>query len=213
MADPNVPVPTKKNVIRRSRHTMAKLVLYSININGINSKLDSFLELLARLSPDIVTVCELKTNQLATLSVKLKELNYGIVSKRNSGIAIIAKLKLAIINTTASCHDNILSGSFTYHNIPTKVIVVYGLQENSPVSERENLFDELNVEVEHCSITGENPIIAGDLNAKIEEINGEICSTSSNGSFLLETIRKFDLQVLNFHEMCTGKWTRTIEKI
>ena len=192
---------------------MANLVLYSININGISTKFDSFLEILRRLSPDIVSVCELKTSQLSSLSVKLKEENYEIVPQRKSGIAIIAKQKLEIKNVTACKHDNILSARFSYHNVPVRLIAVHGLQvSNAAATERENVFEELNIEIEHCIINEENPIISGDLNAKIENIDGTLVANSSNGKLLLEIMDKFNLKVLNFEKVCSGKWTRTITK-
>ena len=90
---------------------MANLVLYSININGISTKFDSFLEILRRLSPDIVSVCKLKTSQLGALSVKLKEENYEIVPQRKSGIAIIAMVSRKMLlqrNERASLKNSTL---------------------------------------------------------------------------------------------------------
>ena len=209
MAPSTIPAPPKKNVTRRSRKTTANLVLYSININGMNSKFDSFIRILSILSPDIITICELKTSQLSLLRVKLKEQNYKMMIQPQSGMAIVAKQKLEMVNVTACDHPNILSASFTYQDIRIRLIAVYGLQENADATERENFYDELNIEIEHCTVSDENPLISGDLNAKLGKENVGVCALSPNGKLLLEAVNKYNLKVLNFSDKCNGKWTRT----
>ena len=191
---------------------MANLVLYSININGINSKFDSFIRILSILSPDIITICELKTSQISLLRAKLKEQNYEIMAPKKSEIAIVAKQKLEMVNVTACDHPNILSASFTYQDTRIRLIAAYGPQENAAATERENFYDELNIEIEHCSISDENPLISGDLNAKLKKENGGVYAMSPNGQLLLDAVDKYNLKALNFNDKCDGKWTRTIMK-
>ena len=66
----------------------------------------------------------------------------------------------------------------------------------------------MSTEVENCNLHGDNPIIAGDINAKIDSIEGNIIGLSQNGKLLSDVIEKYSLQVLNFHPVCEGKWTR-----
>ena len=73
----------KKHVrTRRSRSTMANFVIYNVNINGLNSKLDSCIEILTNLAPEVVTLCELKTTQVSMFKQRLNEMNYELISKR-----------------------------------------------------------------------------------------------------------------------------------
>ena len=191
---------------------MASFSVYCVNVNGLNSKLDSCMEILTNLAPDVATLCELKTTQVSLFKQKLNEINYELIIQKKSGIAAIAKKSLNIIEVTASNHTNILSVSSNINRVPVRLISVYGFQETAPTNEREELFDELNVEIEHCMLNGENPIILGDLNAKITNTEGTLEAASPNGRFLLNTIEKYSLAALNFDPKCVGKWTRSIEK-
>ena len=116
-----------------------------------------------------------------------------------------------------------LTGRFVHKDTPFRIIAAYGLQETRSPDDREEFFDHLCAEIENCELHNDNPIIVGDLNAKINLVkvvpppdpNGhvpmpvtEIQPLSSNGKLLHEVIEKYSLQVLNFHPECTGKWTR-----
>ena len=191
---------------------MASFVVYSVNINGLNSKLDSCIKILTNLAPDMVTLCEIKTTQVSLFKKKLDKMNYELIVQKKSGIAAIAKKSLNMIEVTVSDHTNILSVSSNVNSIPIRLISVYGFQETAPANEREELFEELNVEIENCLLNGENPVILGDLNAKIDLIEGAQEAASPNGRLLLNTIEKYSLIILNFDPKCIGKWTRTIEK-
>lgn len=191
---------------------MTNLVLYSVNINGLNSKIDSFVQIITDLSPDVITVCELKTTQISIFKQKIKKLHYEIIFQKSSGIATIAKQNLQMKNVTTCNHSNIISALITRSNNKIRIINIYGLQESDPAADRTSFFEELEVEIEHCILNGENPIIAGDINAKIVANQDQINSITPNGSLLLGIINKFSLKVLNFEPCCTGKWTRSIVK-
>ena len=206
------PPEPKKPVIRRSRNTKTSLVLYTININGLNSKIDSFTQIITDLSPDVITVCELKTTQVAILRLKMKKLNYEVIFQKLSGMATIAKQKLKMKNVTTCSHNNIMSAQITRSNSRIRIINIYGLQESDHAPDRKSFFDELEVEIEHCMLNGESPIITGDFNAKIETAQDQINPLTPNGTLLLEIIKKFSLKVMNFEPCCTGKWTRSIVK-
>ena len=114
--------------------------------------------------------------------------------------------KFSIINVTTSENIHIVVASIKELNI--RFVVAYGPQENVSKEDREDFFDELNTEVIKSGNSGCNTILMGDLNAKIEVLDGEIISKSSNGELLLEMVKEHKLEVLNFDDKCTGYWTR-----
>ncbi len=56
----------------------------------------------------------------------------------------------------------------------------------------------------------EIPFIVGDMNAKISNDNDQTTHGSPNGKLLLEVVDAQQLEVLNFHQKCRGKWTHVI---
>ena len=48
------------------------------------------------------------------------------------------------------------------------------------------------------------------IHAKIDEVDNKLVHKSDNGKLLLQVIQNQDLQVLNFHSKCIGKWTHVI---
>ena len=144
------------------------LSIYQSNINGLNSKADSLFNIINLLSPDILVICELKTKSVQNIQKQFKKINYSIIIQKESGIMIAAKLKHKLINVTSCNHPNILTGQLTLKDLPVRIIATYGLQESCPMEERCNFFDEVSIELENCVLHRDNPIIIGDLNAKIE---------------------------------------------
>ena len=71
---------------------------------------------------------------------------------------------------------------------------MYGFQETCHVDEREEFYDELSTEVENCTIYGDNPIIAGDFNAKLD-LQTSLTHLSANGKCLCEIVEKYSFEV------------------
>ena len=176
------------------------------------SKLDSFTKIVHTLSPDVISLNELKHKNPGAIRTIFKKLGYKTIIKKESGVLIATKTKYRLVDCTSTTHSNILVGRLTIKNTVIRVIAAYGPQEKSPVDQRTDFYDELSAEIESCDLHNDSPIIIGDINAKIECNNGIIGSLSSNGELLLSVIQKYSLSVLNFHPLCTGKWTCVIEK-
>ena len=121
---------------------------------------------------------------------------------------IAAKSHLKLKNVTSTTHPRILVGRISTKEMVLNVIGAYGLQETDGIEERNEFFNELSVEIEACV----NPVVIGDLNAKVEKLEGQITGTSSNGKLLNETLVKYQLYPVNFHPNCEGKWTRVQKK-
>ena len=50
--------------------------------------------------------------------------------------------------------------------------------ESAPIEDRKGFYDDINIEIESVSSSGDIPIVMGDLNAKISLVDGEVNATS-----------------------------------
>ena len=194
------------------RKNTGKLSIYLTNINGLNSKKDSLTQIIQNISPDIIVICELKIQSTPPTRNFFKKLCYDAKICQESGVLIATKMNIPCINVTTTTHKNILSAKVVVKNVPLRVIAAYGLQETRSSEDRTEFFDELSIEIENSILHEDNPIIIGDLNAKLTHNNNSIDHLSPNGRLLAEIINEHSLNVLNFHPKCQGKWTRSITK-
>ena len=114
------------------------------------------------------------------------------------------------IDVTSSLHKDIRVTRVGMDSVSFRVVLGYAPQETDDPETRENFFTELEIELADCKVNGDIPILVGDLNAKIEFIDNKIIPTSSNGKFLAGIIENQQLNVLNFDQKCSGKWTHVI---
>ena len=188
--------------------------MYYCNINGFKSKQESLGEIVDKLQPKIVILCETK---LASGNLLKKLLpGYDISNKPTkagkSGLAIAVKYQTfkSVLDVTNSSHQNILTTRIEMASMAIRIILGYAPQETENSEAREGFFTELEVEVTRSKLNGDIPLVIGDLNAKIEETPTKIASITSNGKLLLELINNQDLDVMNFNNKCKGKWTHVI---
>ena len=91
-----------------------------------------------------------------------------------------------------------------------RIILGYAPQENDSPDDREHFFTELGIEITQSKIAGDTPMILGDMNAKVECIEGEVVPKSRNGKLLAEILKEQEMEILNFDDRCHGKWTHVI---
>ena len=139
-------------------------------------------------------------------------MGYEIIIKKSSGLLIATKVKYDMVNTTSTSSNNIISTSIKIGTSNINIICVYGPQESEKEEERSHFFAELEMEINAATDRTENLAVVGDFNSKLSMSNGKVSSLSSNGTLLNEVLGRYDLQVLNFSEMCKGKWTRVEDK-
>ena len=189
-------------------------MLYN-NINGYQSKSESFHEAVDKIKPEIIVLCETKAAQKNTL--KKDFIGYDLITKQikkgKGGILCGVKKQLgalSVLEVTTGSNENLLSVKISFPKWSLRVVVAYGPQENDTIEKKEEFFSDLEIEVEACKVNGDKLIVVGDLNSKIEMRNGELKALSSNGKFLINIINARKLQVLNFSDKCAGKWTHVI---
>ena len=196
---------------RSKRKKPTDITMYYCNVNGFQTKKQSIQKIVDDLKPKILALCETKLPSGNTIKNTLP--NYEICSRPTkagkSGLAIGVKLQTfnSILDVTSTPHSDILSVRIGMAQTAVRIILGYAPQETEKVEVRESFYTELGVEITNCLISNELPIVLGDMNAKITFDNGQIQNNSPNGKLLLEIANNHDLQILNFHEKCIGKWT------
>ena len=172
---------------------------------------------MSKIEPEIIVIVETKAAQQNTLKHDFK--NYELVTKQvkkgKGGILCGVKKNigtLSVLEVTTVKNDNILSVKVSFPEISMRVVVAYGPQENDSVENKEDFFKDLSIEVEASIVNGDMLMLVGDLNSRIELVDGKVRAVSRNGKYLQDLVTNCDLNVLNFSEKCTGKWTHVIRK-
>ena len=176
--------------MRRERQRKEKMFTpYYVNINGFRSKVDSLNDIVKKLNPSIIALCETKIDS-SNIILKSLSKSFNVITrqtKEGQGGLMISVRKdsfASILDLTSTVNKNIMVARLNSDGYNIRVILVYAPQETERIEAREEFFTELEIEVAKCMVEGDHPIIVGDFNAR--------------------------LSVLNFSDKCTGKWTHVI---
>ena len=161
--------------------------------------------------PDVIVLCEVRSVSSEMIRKFFKNLGYDAIRKK-SGVVVAAKFKLNLICVTKSVHDNVLAGCVKVGCLDVTIVALYGPQESEKVGLRTEFYEEVDIEIQACLDRGSQPVLIGDLNAKIVMDNNFLSGVSPNGSLLKELLVQYKLNVLNFSNCCSGKWTRSQSK-
>ena len=207
----------RKMKTRRGTHKAKEIALYFNNINGIKSKTESLFNILGKLEPEIVCLCETKSGNSTIIENQLKEAGYkGITRCAKSGqggLLMAAKIKTmsAVVDVTCSPSKRILVGRLNIRGGHLRIILGYAPQETDTPEIREEFFDELAIEIQAGTQEGDAVLVVGDLNAKIEgENTEEMFPVSKNGVLMIDMVKESNLTVMNLSPKCVGKWTHVI---
>ena len=189
-------------------------ILYN-NINGYGSKKNSLNKIISDVQPDIIALCETKKygkinkddiTGYAVLDMDLKQGKEGLL------VAVKDKSSSSIRDISSSSNEskNILAVRIEYPLFTLRIIVVHSPQETDRCDVREEFMEEICVQIERAINCGEEFIVVGDFNARVDHINGEVVGNqmSPNGKLLSDLVNDHQLRVGNFHDKTTGKWTR-----
>ena len=126
-------------------------------------------------------------------------------------IAVKKNIFMNVLDVTSSLCKNILVARLSISNtFAIRLILVYGPQENEAIEDREMFMTEVSIEIQKCVDFGDIPMVIGDLNAKLDVINGSVVHVSPNGKLLKRVVEEHDMKIVNFTEKCIGKWTHEI---
>ncbi len=193
---------------------MGLKILYN-NINGFLSKKESLNKIVKDLQPDIVALCETKkcgkTGKDDLIGYEILECD---MKRGKEGLLIAVKE-----NSFTSIRDvgeiknelkNIMAVRIEFPLVVLRVIIVHAPQETEKPDVREEFMEELLVQIERGRTSGEETLVLGDLNGRLEKCDKSIVGsqTSPNGKAISEIVEDYQLEVGNFHPSTTGRWTR-----
>ena len=188
--------------------------MYYCNINGFKSKQISIREIVSKLQPKVIVFCETKLPSGQALKKLFPEYEICARSTKTGkcGVAIGIKLQTfkSVLDVTSTDLQDIVAVRISMETCTVRVILGYAPQETETVEVRENFFTEMEIEVAKCKMEDEIPLVIGDLNAKIEWNDNKIIAITPNGRLLKNMVESHELEVINFSQVCTGKWTHVI---
>ncbi len=183
-------------------------MIYYDNINGVLSKQDSLRDIIKMKKPDIVALCETKLHKNSKFEIKGYNMIKSNLKAGKEGILVA--VKEGTYNTIQMIYEseyrNIGTVEIKYPEDTVRVIIGHGPQEDAPVEEKEEFYNDLKTEAERCLAAGCRLIITGDFNAKLE--SGDQYVPKGNGKLLREVVDMYQLKILNHDPKTEGKWTR-----
>ena len=200
---------------KRRRGKKKKISIFYSNINGAKSKYESLKNIIEEVNPAIVTLTETKLGK----SSKIQKILCGYklfsrtvkLGKGGLLIGIRHNTFRSSLEVTTSEDKNVMAVRVSVsEKLAYRLILAYGPQETEPLETRENFMTEVSVEVQNCEDNGEVPIILGDFNAKVEKEGNQVMPLSGNGRLLCEMVKEHELDIMNFSNVCEGRWTHEI---
>ena len=191
-----------------------EIVIYYCNVNGIKSKEISTKDILKKLAPKVIALCETKLPSDNFIKTMLPdyEINSRPTKTGQSGLVIAVRKQTfnSVLDVTTTSHNNIVVTRIGLDTMAVRVILGYAPQETESQDWREIFFTELEIEIGYCKLAGDLPIVIGDMNAKVDMEDGVIKGITPNGKLLLGIVADQNLEVLNFDEKCQGTMTHVI---
>ncbi len=209
----------KKKRVKRGKKKKKSIRLYYNNINGLSSKTESLKKIVGILSPDIVALCETKLakSTKGVLSNTFHNSQYKVIPRftkaGKEGLVVAVKHNAfkSVLDVTSTQLNTILSVRLVTGSENIRLILGYAPQEDDDEEVREEFFQELELELRCCVSAGDLPIVVGDFNAKLEANESpQGFPTSDNGRLFYNSLKEYDLSVLNFTAKCRGKLTHVI---
>ena len=181
----------RKRARRGSGKREVEYVIYYNNINGFRSKGHSLKKILSKIQPDVFVLCETMVKDSMVIKKMFPE--YSIVAKSKKdgqGGIVVASRKdrlIAVMDVTSTLNQNILNAKVRIGDKEVSIVAVHSPQETDLLDFREDFLTELNIEAKKAINDGANIILVGDMNAKMEKVEGSMV-VSGNGKLLTEVI-------------------------
>ena len=187
--------------------------MYYNNVNGYQCKKHSLDRIISGVNPDLVALCETKRPAKTSNTSDVLE-RYEVIERNlkqgQEGMMICAKKGTfngvkEVTETEMRCF---LTVRITYTNLTLRIILLHAPQETDSSESREDFFNELSTQVERGLDSEDVIVVVGDFNSRVEEKQGEVQGTSSNGKLMVELLKEYELVVCNFDSRTEGVWTR-----
>ena len=207
----------KKRKVHRGTKKAKEISIFYNNINGFRTKMDSLSEILERLEPNILCLCETKVGSSNVIKNNIERSGYKGITRSTKdgkgGLLIATRINTIakILDVTSSPLRSILVGRLEIRGGHLRIILGYAPQETESPESRQEFFTELSIEIQKAGKAGDTVLVLGDFNAKMEENKeNKPVPTSNNGKLLCEVLEESDLKVINMSKKCIGKWTHVI---
>ena len=189
---------------------MNNLLVIGCNVNGIKQKLHSLEFIVQDLSPSVIILQEIKIIRKSTIVLPNYKSFFLIKSCHSGGllIAVNNDLKpILIYEGTQDCQVLVVQIETTAFNI--RVIAGYGPQETDTTNSRlyrDCIEENINrAKLQNCEILLQedaNGKIARGINTTVSDL--QTYDTSDNGSKLISMVRRNNLYIENFSQLCHG---------
>ena len=210
-------LPIRKRCIKRNKKLKNKtLKLFGINAAGIKSKIDSFNEILSKIKPHIWMVEETKLKPHEKIqSGSLDEYQVFYLSRQEmqgGGLALgVNKMLESTFINEGDDETEVMSVLVVVGDMPIRVIVGYGVQENATKEKKDKFWDFIDKEVSEAESLEQGIIIQmdGNLHAGNELIKDDPNPQNVNGKLFMQFLqRNPSLTVVNSLNICEGLITR-----
>ena len=184
-------------------------IIYYANVNGFWSKSESIKQLIQENGIDSLVLTETKVYNKSNYTIRwisavscCKEKNW----RRWSAYSSEAHGICSSIMVDEGEDAEFVTVKMEFGNMYFRLLVVYGAQESDHIDKINQFYENLSLQIERASLTGDPILMVGDFNAKLGKtiIKGDIHDMSNNGQKLHNMIIKYNLHVINSMEICTG---------
>ena len=165
---------------------------------------------------DILVLTETKVYNKSTTWLDGFQL-FPIVRKRSGGGGLLIAVRHGI--SSSIMFDEGEDAEFAtvkmkFGNMYFRLLEVYGPQKGDHIDKINQFYENMSLQIERASLTGDPILMSGDFNAKFgKTIIGDMHDMRNNGQKLHNMIIKYNLHVINSMEICTGIFTRVNNKI
>ena len=157
----------RKRGMKRNKNLKSKILkVFGINAAGIKSKMDSFNEVLSVLKPQIWMVEETKLKPHENIRCgNLSDFQVFYLSRQESqGGGLALGVNKMFESTSGDDETEVLSVLVIVGNIPIRIIVGYGVQENASKEKKVKFWDFIEKEVNQAASEEQGVIIQMDGN-------------------------------------------------
>ena len=192
-----------------------KLKILGTNANGLNTKKDSLINILATEQPQVFMVQETKSSKPNQISIEGYELHESPrKGKGGGGILIGIKNDVESTPVVVSKHDDgieILVMEITLRSMTIRFLTAYGPQEEHSEDVINKFYSTLEEEIVNCEDDNCGLIAELDCNAKLGNniIKGDPNEMSGNGRIFWDILERRSCTVVNATSKCTGCLTRS----
>ena len=186
-----------------------------VNIRGIKSKHESFLNKVQEVEPTIICITE--THLMKNEEFSIEGYSTKIRSDKDNGAGgLMIAVKNEIKNICLKVEDSKEVGECLWitidnNQVKIRVGLIYAPQESRTRKEKLKLmYDGIETQIIRAREKQQRVLLLGDFNCKIgDSIKGNRKDVTKGGKMLLKMTDVHQLSVLNRHNKCQGLWTRT----